>query len=188
VSELRTRLIAGFTWRSDPPVEPPYTRTHYADYSGWWRDGAVLADIGPALADLFLDTRPTVVLGTESHGFLLGPLVARHMGIGFAAVHKKPEHASNDDVWLVRRTPPDYRDRHLDLGVRRFVLRSGDRALFVDEWASTGGQAKACQQLVIDAQATWLGAAVVVDALENAADRRTLNLRSLLHIRELDRR
>jgi adenine phosphoribosyltransferase len=188
VDELRTRLIAGFTWRSDPPTGPPYDRTYYADCSGWWRDSAVLADIGPALADLFHDAKPSVILGTESHGFILGPLVARHLGIGFAGVSKEPERGSDDEVWLVRRTPPDYRDRHLDLAVRRSVLRTGDRALFVDEWAATGGQAMACRQLVNDADATWLGAAVVVDALESSADRRTLNLRSLLHIRELNRR
>ena len=77
---------------------------------------------------------------------------------------------------------------HLDLAVRRSVLRTGDRVLFVDEWAATGGQALACRQLVDDADAHWLGAAVVVDALESSADRRTLNLRGLLHVRELNRR
>lgn len=187
MDDLRASLIAGFVWRSDPPVWPAQ-RAYYADYSAWWRDGDVLAGIGPALAGLFRDAQPTVVLGTESHGFLLGPLVASHLGIGFAGVRKGPERTSHDEVWLVRRTPPDYRDRHLDLAVRRSVLRTGDRVLFVDEWAATGGQALACRQPVDGADARWLGAAVVVDALENSADRRTLNLRGLRHVRELDRR
>lgn len=187
MDDLRTRLITGFTWRSDPPVWPA-ARTCYADYSAWWRDSAVLAQIGPALAGLFRDTEPTVVLGTASHGFLLGPLVALHLGVGFAAVRKEPERGSHDEVWLVRRTPPDYRDRHLDLAVRRSVLRPGDRVLFVDEWAATGGQALACRQLVEDAGARWSGAAVVVDALESSADRRALGLRGLLHVRDLNRR
>ncbi|WP_448630408.1 hypothetical protein [Cellulomonas soli] len=43
-------------------------------------------------------------------------------------------------------------------------------------------------ELVDDAEARWLGAAVVVDALENSADRRALNLRGLLHVRELSGR
>lgn len=163
----------------------PATRTYSSDYSAWWRDATVLAEIGPALARLFRDDAPTVVLGSESHGFLLGPLVAVHLGVGFAAVRKGPERASDDDVWLVRRTRPDYRDRHLDLAVRRSVLRPGDRVLFVDEWAATGGQVLACQQLVDDTRATWLGAAVVVDALENSSDRRALKLRGLIHVRDL---
>ncbi|WP_449385853.1 phosphoribosyltransferase family protein [Cellulomonas soli] len=187
MTDLRANLISGFSWRSDPPVWPE-SRKEYADCSAWWRDSSVLLEIGAALAGLFRDAEPTVVLGTESHGFLLGPLVARHLGIGFAAVRKRPERGSHDDVWLVRRTPPDYRDRHLDLAVPRSVLRTGDRVLFVDEWAATGGQALACRQLVDDAEARWLGAAVVVDALENSADRRALNLRGLLHVRELSGR
>lgn len=187
MNDLRTSLISGFGWRSDPPVWPE-SRRYYADCSGWWRDASVLTRIGPALAELFRDAQPTVILGTEAHGFLLGPLVAQHRGIGFAAVRKAPERASHDEVWLVRRTPPDYRDRHLDLAVRRSVIRTGDRVLFVDEWAATGGQALACRQLVDDAEAHWLGAAVVVDALENSADRRALNLRGLIHVRELSDR
>lgn len=72
--------------------------------------------------------------------------------------------------------------------MRRSVFGPGDRVLFVDDWAATGGQALACQQLVHDAQASWLGAAVIVDALESAAARRTLGLRGLLHLRDLRRR
>lgn len=184
MNDLRTALVAGFQWRSDPPVWPA-RRQYYADYSAWWRDAEILAGIGPALAGLFRDVEPTVIVGTESHGFLLGPLVATFLGIGFAPVRKQPERTSDDEVWLVRRTPPDYRDRHLDLAVRSSVLRPGDRALLVDEWAATCGQALACRQLVEDARATWLGAAVVVDAAESSADRRALNLRGLLHVREL---
>lgn len=187
MSELRERLISGFRWRSDPPVWPE-TRTYYSDYSAWWRDATVLEEIGPALAGLYPDDIPTVVMGTESHGFLLGPLVALHHRVGFAAVLKEPERGSDDDVWLVRRTPPDYRDRHLDLAIRHSVIRPGDRVLFVDEWAATGGQVLACRQLVDDAGAAWLGAAVIVDALESASQRRTVNLRGLLHVRELNNR
>jgi adenine phosphoribosyltransferase len=184
VNELRAKLISEFRWRSDPPVWPEST-TSYADYSGWWRDAAILSGIGQGLASLFPDPVATVVMGTESRGSLLGPLVACHLGIGFAEVRKEAERASDDDVWLRRRTPPDYRDRHLDLAVRRSVLRKGDRVLFVDDWAASGGQALACQQLVHDGEATWLGAAVIVDGLENSADRRRLRLHALLHLRDL---
>jgi len=90
------------------------------------RDAAILLGIGQGLATLFPDSVPTVVLGvkgTESRGSLLGTLVARHLGIRFAEVRRKAERASDNDVWLRRRTPPDYRDRHLDLAVRRSVQR-----------------------------------------------------------------
>jgi len=82
-------------------------------------------------------------------------------------------------------TPPDYRDRHLRLGARRSLLRAGDRVLFVDDWVATGAQVEASFDLVGRSGATWLGAAVVVDAAEHASLRRTVRLRSLLHVRDL---
>jgi hypothetical protein len=33
----------------------------WADVSGWWRDAALLARLGPALAQLVSDDSPTVV-------------------------------------------------------------------------------------------------------------------------------
>ncbi len=93
--------------------------------------------------------------------------------------------SSDSDVWLQRTTPPDYQDRHLTLGFRKSLVTSGDRVLFVDDWIETGGQANAAHLLVEDAEATWIGAATVVDALHSNQVRRQLNVRSLLHVREL---
>jgi len=68
---------------------------------------------------------------------------------------------------------------------RKDLLESGDRVLFVDDWIATGGQATTARALVEDAGAHWLGAAVIVDALESSHHRRDLNRRSLLHVCEL---
>jgi len=187
VDDLRARLIAQFRWRSDPPVWPE-SASFYADDSSWWRDPAILSDLGPGLASMIAGPAPTVVLGTESRGSLLGPLVAIHLGVGFAEVRKGAERASDDDRWWTHRTPPDYRDRHVDLAVRRSVLRSGDRVLFVDDWADTGSQALACWSLVEKAGGTWAGAAVIVDGLENSSHRRTLGLRGVINLRDLRHR
>lgn len=186
VTDLRDQLLASFRWRSDPPVWPE-ERTHYADYTQWWRQPAILQSIGPALANLFADAAPTVVMGTVAHGSLLGPLAANHLGVGFAEVRKGALRGSDDDPWLTRLTPPDYEDRHLELALRKSQLNSGDRVLFVDDWVASGGQAIACKGLTADAGASWAGAAVIVDGLESAATRRELGLRSLLHMRDLVR-
>jgi len=79
----------------------------------------------------------------------------------------------------------NYQDRHLGLGFRKHLVSGGDRVLFVDDWIETGGQAHSAHLLTQDAKATWLGAATVVDALSSNQVRRHLNVRSLLHIREL---
>jgi adenine phosphoribosyltransferase len=145
----------------------------------------LLGHLGRALAHLFAGEQPTVVIGRESRGCLLGPLVALRFEVGFVEVRKDRVASSDSDVWLRRTTPPDYQDRHLTLGFRKNLIDSGDRVLFVDDWIETGGQAHGARLLVEDAEATWIGAATVVDALSGNQVRRHLNVRSLLHVREL---
>ncbi|HEY2059915.1 adenine phosphoribosyltransferase [Amycolatopsis sp. NBC_01480] len=179
-NQLRTRLRAATVWHGDRTDEH-----WYADVTGWWRAPGLLQDLGPALGALFEDERPTVVLGPESRGCLLGPLVALHFGVGFVEVRKNRAPSCDSDAWRHRTTPPDYRDRHLDLGFRKCLVHASDRVLMVDEWIETGGQALGVQGLVEDAEATWLGIATVVDGLRSNEFRRRLGLRSLINLRDL---
>src|SRR6266498_5937770 len=48
-----------------------------------------------------------------------------------------------------------------------------------------GGQALGAYRIVDEVGATWVGAAVIIDALESHATRRELAVRSLMHHREL---
>ena len=144
-----------------------------------------MAQLGPALAALHDDARPTVVMGTESKGMVLAALVSVHLGVGTAHVRKEPDRTSHTDEWITQRTIPDYRDRNMLLAVRRSQVPANHRVLFVDDWVDTGGQMMACHRLVEQAGATWLGAAVVVDGLEDSGQRRKYNVRSLLHMRDL---
>lgn len=174
------RLREAFAWRGDRTDEH-----RYADLAGWWRSADLLRELGPLLGQLFEEEQPTVVLGVESRGCMLGSLVAVSLGVGFVEVRKDPKPVSDSDSWVRRTTPPDYRDRHLTLGFRKDLLSSGDRVVLVDDWIDTGGQALGAQLLVQELGATWLGVAVVVDALDSNEVRRRLNVRSLLHIRDL---
>ena len=178
--DLRTRLRSAFLWLGDRTDEH-----QRADVTGWWRDPGLLRDIGSSLADLFREQDPTAVMGVEARGFIVGPLVAASLGVGFVEVRKDPSAASDSDHWIRRTTPPDYRDRNLTLGVMRDLVKSSDRVLLVDDWIDTGGQALGVRRIVEAVDATWLGAAVIVDALESHAVRRELMVKSLLHHREL---
>lgn len=55
----------------------------------------------------------------------------------------------------------------------------------MDDWIATGAQALASKRLVEMSGADWVGASVVVDGLEESAVRRRLDLKSLVHIRDL---
>jgi adenine phosphoribosyltransferase len=178
--ELRSDLRAAFRWRRDRADD-----YDLADPTGWWADPHILSRLGPALAALFVDQRPTLVVGLQSRGSLLGALVALHLHLGLVEVRKDPRPSTDSDRWLTTRTPPDYRDRHLELGVRRDHLDAGQRALLVDDWIETGGQALAVRTLVQAAGATWCGAAVIVDGLRDSHLRHDLQVRALLNLRDL---
>ncbi len=177
---MRDRLRSRFAWRGDR-----WDRSRLADVTGWWRDAVLLAELGPALAALFADAQPTVVLGLQSRGCLLGALTAQALGVGFVEVRKEPNPAADSDEWVTATTPPDYRDRHLVLGFPRRLVTPEDRVLLVDDWVDTGGQALGAQKLVTMTRATWLGMAVVVDDLANHQIRRELSVRALIHGKDL---
>lgn len=137
------------------------------------------------LHDLFPDAQPTVVVGPSSRGTLVGALAATALSVGLVEARKDPVPAADSDAWLCRTTPPDYRDRHIEFGFRRDLVASGDRVLLVDDWVATGATALTVHDLVEDSGASWIGAAAIVDAATDSRVRRDLNLRSLLHVRDL---
>jgi adenine phosphoribosyltransferase len=145
----------------------------------------LLSRLGPALADLFSEVQPNVVIATQSRGTLIGALVATHLSVGLIEIRKDDGPTADSDAWRQRTTPPDYQDRHLTLGFPKRLLSSGERVLFVDDWIDTGGQAIGALGLVQDSGAEWLGAAVIVDDLTDTRLRRDLGVRSLLRGRDV---
>lgn len=157
----------------------------YINRDGWWRDPTILERLPGALAAPFRSEPPTVVLGPQSSGFLLGPLVARELDVGFVGAHKEISLLADSDAWLVATTPPDYRDRHLEFGFRRGLISGADRVLVVDDWVDTGSQLLAMHRLIKLAEAHLLGTTVIADNLTDNRVRRDLRLTALVHARDL---
>jgi adenine phosphoribosyltransferase len=176
-SDLCDRLRSAFRW-TDPG---PGSEVLVSDRSGWWRDPRILDELGPALAGLFPHAKPTVVVAPEVTGFLVGPLVARALGVGFVEAYRagarRPiaEHMTWADV------PADHRGERRRLGVRSHLLGRGDRVLVVDDWAATGAQSRALTTLVMSLGAASVGTAVIVDETRGEP-----NIRGLLSGADLD--
>lgn len=152
---------------------------NHSDPSAWWVDPITLRAVGPALAALHCDSAPTVVAAIESRGFVLGPLVAIELGVGFAEIRKNVHPEVAGERLIRSTTPPDYHRRSMTLTLRPHLLHPSDRVLLVDDWIETGANATAARDLVIGAEATWIGVATIVDAVP-AGTRRQLNVRSLI--------
>ena len=174
-SDLRDRLRAGFRW-TDPG---PGTDLLVSDRSGWWRDPFVLDGLGPGLAGLFPEATPTVVVSPEVTGFLVGPLVARALGVGFVEAYRQGARLPIAEPMTWAEVPADHRGAGQRLGVRTRLLGPADRVLVADDWAVTGAQARGLRDLVAALGATMIGTAVIVDECDPAvaAD---LGIRGLL--------
>jgi adenine phosphoribosyltransferase len=174
-SDLRDRLRNGFRW-TDPGGGSEFV---VSDRSGWWHDASVIHDIGPALGGLFTDRSPTVVIAPEVTGFLIGPLVARTLGVGFVEVYRAGARRPIAEPMIWAEVPADHRGDRQHLGVRRRLLTPADRVLVVDDWAATGSQARALHELIRSAGATPIGTAVIVDECPPAVSAE-LTIRGLL--------
>jgi len=129
-ADLRDRLRAAFRW-TDPGPSNDYV---VSDRSGWWRDPLILSGVGDALADLFRDARPTIVVSPEVTGFLIGPLVARALGAGFVEAYRAGARRAIAEP-MTWTEVVDHRGERQHLGVRDQLLDPADRALVVDDWA-----------------------------------------------------
>jgi adenine phosphoribosyltransferase len=156
--DLRDRLLDGFRW-TDPGPGSDFV---VSDRSGWWRDPSVIGGIGSALGELFSEMSPTVVVSPEVTGFLLGPLVASALGVGFVEAYREGARRPIAEAMTWADVPADHRGDRQRLGVRTRLLGPADRVLVVDDWAATGAQARALQTLVRTLGATPVGTAVIV--------------------------
>ncbi len=175
--DVTAALRAAFRW-TDPG---PGSSHLVSDRSGWWRDPALLARLGPALAALHPSARPSVVVAPETTGFLLGPLVAVALGTGFVEAYRErpvPEPVS----WGT--APAGHRGTPVTLGVRRRHLGPGDRVLIVDDWATSGAQVRALHAALAPLGAEPVGAAVIAADCPPAVASE-LGLRALIDARDL---
>jgi adenine phosphoribosyltransferase len=171
-ADLRDRLRAGFRW-TDPGPGSEYL---VSNRSGWWRDPLILSGLGDGLADLFRSAGPTVVVSPEVTGFLIGPLVARSLGVGFVEAYRAGARRPIAEAMSWAEVPVDHRGDKQFLGVRQGLVTPGDRVLVVDDWAATGAQARTLRGLFGDA---YVGTAVIVDETSEEVGRELI-IRGLL--------
>lgn len=102
------------------------------------------------------------IVGIESRGFLLGPMIAQQLGAGFAIVRKKgklPEIAASISYEL------EYGSATIEMA--KDAVQPGDRVLIHDDLLATGGTAAAAAQLVkqIGAQVVGFSFLIVLEEL-----------------------
>ena len=97
------------------------------------------------MVDLVGDNKVDKIVGIESRGFILGPVVAYELNVGFIPVRK------------VGKLPAETRSQSYDLEygsdtveIHADAVQEGDKVLILDDLIATGGTARATADLVSD--------------------------------------
>ncbi len=150
LDDARKRLTAGFPLVEDHP-----------DVAGVLRDPALLALVGPALAQPFVGAEVTRILAPEARGPILGALVAVELGAGLVLARRAGTNHPGADMEIC--SEPTWRGEVQRFQARSFDLGPGDRVLIVDDWVTTGSSMRAVRTVAVDAGATVVGAAALVN-------------------------
>ncbi len=126
--------------------------------------GTLLAH-GPAwretisrMSDVVKQANPTVIVGIESRGFLVGAPIAAQLGIGFAMFRKKGKLPGKT---LSRTYTLEYGQDTIEM--QEGMLKPGDRVVLCDDLLATGGTACAALALARQTGAEVVHAAFVME-------------------------
>lgn len=115
----------------------------FKDITPVLQHGGAFAEVIDGFADYAASTKPDVIVGIESRGFIFGAPLAAKLGMGFVPVRK------------IGKLPHDTISHEYDLEygtsaveMHKDAITTGQRVLIVDDLLATGGTAAATAKLV----------------------------------------
>lgn len=130
----------------------------FKDITPLLKDGQAFNAACQAIAEPFLNGKIDHVIGIESRGFILSPLVAYQLKAGFIPVRKKgklPARVERISYAL------EYGEDHLE--IHTDAVGKGHRILIVDDVLATGGTAEAVVKLVKKLGGEVVGVAFLIE-------------------------
>lgn len=130
----------------------------FKDITPLLKNGPALRAACDLLADNFKSFKIDQVVGIESRGFILSPVLAYQLGAGFIPVRKKGKlPAAKEAVSYALEYGEDSLEMHLD------AIKEGTRVLIVDDLLATGGTAEAVVRLVEKLGGIVLGLSFLIE-------------------------
>ena len=130
----------------------------FKDITPLLKNGEALRFTADQLADLFAGMEIDQVVGIESRGFILSPILAYRLGTGFVPVRKKGKlPAAKEAVTYSLEYGEDSLEIHQD------AIQKGTKVLIVDDLLATGGTAEAVVRLVERLGGEVVGLAFIVE-------------------------
>tara|TARA_R110001592_G_scaffold307299_1_gene580484 strand:- start:4695 stop:5213 length:519 start_codon:yes stop_codon:yes gene_type:complete len=124
----------------------------FKDITPIFRDPQLSAELAKTLADTWRAKKPTVLVGIESRGFILGLSLAMELGIPFVLARKKGKLPGE-----VLSFTYDLEYGTDTLEIKKGAISEFDKVLIHDDILATGGTAKAVHSLVGLTKANVIG-------------------------------
>ncbi|HOJ79154.1 MAG TPA: adenine phosphoribosyltransferase [Bacillota bacterium] len=136
----------------------PKQGINFKDITTLLKDGKALKTVIDIFAERFENTKPDLVVGAESRGFLFGAPLAYKLGAGFVLVRKPGKlPAPVTKVTYDLEYGQDSLEIHLD------AIQPGQKVLIVDDLLATGGTVSATAELVKKLGGEIVGCAFLIE-------------------------
>ena len=136
----------------------PKPGIQFKDITPILSDPILLHQAVEALAAPYQDDGITKVIGIEARGFILGAMLAHHLGAGFVPVRKRGKLPYETvTVEYALEYGADVIEMHID------AIEPHDRVLIHDDVIATGGTAAACYTLAHHSGAEVVGYAFLME-------------------------
>ncbi|MDR5749494.1 MULTISPECIES: adenine phosphoribosyltransferase [unclassified Caballeronia] len=137
----------------------------------WPQPGVQFRDITPVLQDRralrtlidlfvqrYIDAKLDAIAGLDARGFIIGPILAYELSLGFVPIRKKgklPYRTLSESYEL------EYASATVE--IHEDAVKPGDRVVLVDDLVATGGTMMAGTRLLKRLAATVVEAAAIID-------------------------
>jgi xanthine phosphoribosyltransferase len=140
-------------------------------------DPLLMNRLGTELAARFVDQKIDKLITAESSGIMIAQAMASQLGVPFIYAKKKRPLTMGE--FFAASSYSFTKEESTTLYVSREVIQPGERLLFADDFFAVGSTYKAIEQIVEQAEATLVGAAVII----NKSERRDIG--AILTLEEL---
>jgi len=131
-------------------------------------DPQLMTQLGQELANRFAGQQIDKIITAESSGIMIAQAVATQLGVPF--IYAKKKRPRTMGKFFAASSYSFTKEESTTLHVSQDVLAPAERILFVDDFYAAGSTFKAIEQIVDQADAILVGAAVII----NKAERRDL--------------
>jgi adenine phosphoribosyltransferase len=121
----------------------PVKGIQFKDVTTLFKDAEILHELGDGLYEMYKDKGITKIVGIESRGFIMGPLMASKLNVGFVPIRKQGKLPA--DVY-----EESYKKEYGTdiIQIHKDAICSNDVILLHDDLLATGGTMVAAVKLI----------------------------------------